>query len=199
MTHDEAIQRVLPMGGKSRANGKGFTAHLSFYEVMGGNGRNRESPDVIFFRSDGVTDLIEVKVDRTDFLRDKKKDFRKYPKKGMGRYRYYACPEHLIKPEDLPDGWGLIWIPEEGEPYFKIKSSEFESNYLAERDLLFSLMRRCNDYVPLTRLVEYDKIVKRHINSQMTKGSTTDETVLLGKVRQAYWEKFKKLIKSTKR
>lgn len=166
---------------------------------MAGNGRNRESPDVIFFRNDGVTDLIEVKVDRTDFLRDKKKLFRDTPNLGMGTYRYYACPEHLIAATDLPEGWGLIWIPEKGAPYFKIKSAKFEANYLAERDLLFSLLRRCGNYVPVDRLVEYDKIVTRHENAQMKRGSSHKETNLIGRVRTAFWQKIERSFKSYRR
>lgn len=205
MTHDEGIQRVLAMGSKSRANGKGFSAHLKFYEVLAGNGRNRESPDVVFFRNDGVTDLIEVKVDRTDFLRDKKKLFRREPERGMGKYRYYACPEHLINAEDLPEGWGLIWIPPSGAAYFKVKSAEFEVNYLAERDLLFSLLRRCSNYAPIERLVEYDKLVNRHVNAQMKAGAVkgTEEDKqrekLIATVRYAFWDKLKTMFKSTRR
>lgn len=193
------------MGKASRANGKGFSAHLTFYEVHAGNGRNRESPDVIFFRNDGVTDLIEVKVDRTDFLRDKKKLFRKQPELGMGTYRYYACPEHLINAPDLPEGWGLIWIPEKGKPYFKIKSAQFEANYLAERNLLFSLLKRCDDYVPMEHLVDYNRLVNRHVAAQMKAFSihgTEEQRVAannLEKVRWAFWDKLQKRFKGTRR
>lgn len=205
MTHDEGIRRILPMGKSSRANGKGFSAHLTFYEVCAGNGRNRESPDVIFFRNDGVTDLIEVKVDRTDFLRDKKKLFRQQPELGMGMYRYMACPEHLINSGDLPPKWGLIWIPEKGKPYIKIKSKEFEPNYRAERDLLFSLMRRTNDFLPIERCVEYDKIVKRYTNAQMKAYSirpdekAREQLPLLEKTRKAFWDKMQGLIRYHRR
>lgn len=199
MTHDEAIARILPMGKYSRANGKGFTAHLSFYEVCAGNGRNRESPDVIFFRNDGVTDLVEVKVSRTDFLRDKKKLFRAEPEMGMGRYRYYACPEHLIEAGDLPDNWGLIWIPEKGKPYFKVKSAKFEVNYRRERDLLFSLMKRCNDHLPIERCVEYVKIVNREIDASLKHGADDPIAIRVRDVRKAFWDKMQGLIRYSKR
>lgn len=193
MTHDQAIAKIMPMGKMSRANGKGFTSHLSFYEVGAGIGKPREFPDVIFFRNDGVTDLIEVKVERTDFLRDKKKAFRKDPDLGMGTYRYYACPEHLIEANDLPDNWGLIWIPEKGKPYFKVKSAKFKANYEAERNLLFSLMRRCNNHFPLERCVEYDKIVTKQNNAVMK--SDWGALARIKEVRLAFWEKMQKLIK----
>ena len=43
-------------------------------------------------------------------LSDKKKIFRREPEFGMGCYRLYLCPPEIIKEENLPDGWGLLWI-----------------------------------------------------------------------------------------
>jgi len=72
-----------------------------------------EMPDVIgFYLEDSF--LIEVKESRTDFLKDKKKVFRFNPKLGMGKFRYYACPENIITPEDLPDKWGLLYVGKKG-------------------------------------------------------------------------------------
>jgi hypothetical protein len=71
---------------------------------------NDEKPDVFGFNTMATNSfLIEVKVSRADFLRDKNKMFRKYPNKGMGNYRYYCCPEGLIAVADLPAGWGLLY------------------------------------------------------------------------------------------
>lgn len=69
---------------------------------------NGEYPDVIGFQGH-ASYLIEVKISRSDFLCDKKKPFRKNPTRGMGTYRYYMCPPGLIKIEDLPEGWGLLY------------------------------------------------------------------------------------------
>lgn len=72
---------------------------------------NREQPDAIGWRSE-ISILIEVKVSRADFLADAKKAFRADPEKGMGDWRFYLCPPGIIQPEDLPDGWGLLWAYE---------------------------------------------------------------------------------------
>lgn len=74
-------------------------------------GWHKERVDAILFNS-SESFLIETKISRQDFLADAKKPFRLDPSKGVGRYRYYACPEGLIKPEELPDRWGLIYVPE---------------------------------------------------------------------------------------
>lgn len=70
-----------------------------------------EIPDLIGFDSEQSI-LIEVKVSRSDFLSDKKKPHRA---KGMGNWRFYCCPKGLIKINELPAKWGLIYIDEKGK------------------------------------------------------------------------------------
>jgi len=114
---------------------------------------NGEYPDVIGFGAWGHSVLVEVKVSRADFLSDKKKFFRKNPEQGMGRYRYYCCPKGLIKIEDLPEGWGLIYVNEKLKatcvysPYSKnpegnIRENGFNQNMKAEHGLMYSALRR---------------------------------------------------------
>lgn len=66
---------------------------------------------------------VEVKVSRADFF----KDFKKKEKHDIlaGRteglrpnYFAYAVPEGLIKPEEVPEYAGLIYIPEDNPYYF---------------------------------------------------------------------------------
>ena len=73
-----------------------------------------ETPDAIGFRDMGVSMLVECKATRSDFLVDGKKYQRREPAAGMGSYRFYMCPEGLIKPEELPEGWGLVYVNEKG-------------------------------------------------------------------------------------
>ena len=67
-----------------------------------------EIPDAIGWKF-GFSYLIECKASRSDFLSDKKKVFRRNPEQGMGAYRFYMSPPHIIEIKDLPEGWGLIW------------------------------------------------------------------------------------------
>lgn len=70
-----------------------------------------EEPDVFGIHNTGgttVTIVIEAKATRSDFLSDKRKYFRRVPAFGMGRQRYYLAPKGMIKPHELPQGWGLI-------------------------------------------------------------------------------------------
>ena len=109
-----------------------------------------EIPDAIGFLQ-GYSFLIEAKVSRSDFLADQKKVFRKDPAIGIGDFRYYICEKGLIKPEELPDKWGLIYVNEKGKArqvvggrgniYCK-NDWKHEKDVDAERMLLMSLARR---------------------------------------------------------
>lgn len=113
-----------------------------------------ECPDVLGIQSGTNTVLIEVKVTRSDFLADRKKPFRIYPEKGMGTFRFYLCPQGLIKPEELPLNWGLIYVSALGKakcnvnPYCKTTSGNIWSggfankNAAAEMGMMYSALRR---------------------------------------------------------
>lgn len=78
-----------------------------------------ENPDVFGVRHgrDGYgvgTFVLEAKTSRSDFLADRTKPHRINPETGMGKYRYYICPTDLIKPEELPEKWGLIYVSSKG-------------------------------------------------------------------------------------
>lgn len=78
-----------------------------------------ENPDVFGVRhgihSHGIgTFVLEAKTSRSDFLADRSKPHRINPELGMGKYRYYICHTGLIKPDELPDKWGLIYVSERG-------------------------------------------------------------------------------------
>lgn len=144
MTHTEVIDIVYPFVLKR------FGCGVAFKELKT---ISSECADVIGFGSYQHSILVEVKISRSDFHADKKKTFRIRPQNGIGRFRFYACPERLIKPEDLPFNWGLIWIVNGKcevivNPYAKttkgnIFSGGFDKwNLQAERDILYSALRR---------------------------------------------------------
>lgn len=100
-----------------------------------------ETPDIIGWSS-GASVMIEVKVDRGDFLKDCKKPFREICETGVGEFRYYLCPTGLIKDVELPDKWGLLYLNERNKIEI-IKVAELQqANLHAERNMLLSLIRR---------------------------------------------------------
>ncbi|TGT42755.1 hypothetical protein [Mesorhizobium sp. M8A.F.Ca.ET.165.01.1.1] len=108
--------------------------------------------DAIGFNSSGFSIVVEVKCSRADFLRDKLKRHRANGK-GMGSYRYFMAPAGIMKPDELPDGWGLVEVAEKvcrivkgGKPTYRWQEPyPFEADTRAERGLLCSLVRRLRD------------------------------------------------------
>lgn len=93
------------------------------------------------------TAVIEVKTSHADFLADKKKWFRSKVAEEeclqAGKFRWYLCPEGVIKPEELPEGWGLLYW--NGKKIIHIKGAASHKN-TARADLLIlsSILRREN-------------------------------------------------------
>ena len=144
MTHRECIDIVARLV-KSK-----FSCGVVLKEIKT---LSSEIADIIGFGGSYRSVLVEVKVSRSDFLADKKKPFRINPEKGIGRYRFYACPKGLISPSDLPNNWGLIWVDNNKatviiNPYCaslhgNIWNDGFEFiNLQSERDILYSALRR---------------------------------------------------------
>lgn len=112
---------------KRPASANGHGCHFALIEAA----CYRENPDVIGFRHgtqtwreiddkpylcgyDVGTVLLEAKTSRADFLADKNKPHRINPETGIGKWRYFICPVDLIKPEELPEKWGLIYVKPSG-------------------------------------------------------------------------------------
>lgn len=60
------------------------------------------------------TVVLEAKTSRSDFLADRKKPHRMQPETGIGKWRYFICPTDVIKPTELPEKWGLIYVNSRG-------------------------------------------------------------------------------------
>lgn len=108
-----------------------------------------EIPDAIGWR-DGVSILVEAKASRSDFLADRSKPFRVIPENGMGDWRFYLCPPGVIKPNDLPPDWGLLYAHNNrvecvhGVPKGNTGWGQppFSSNRRSETVMLVSALRR---------------------------------------------------------
>lgn len=69
--------------------------------------------DLFSVNKGGMTYEFEVKISRADFLRDKKKKkwemFKWKPKEKLPNYVSFACPEGLIKINEIPKACGLYY------------------------------------------------------------------------------------------
>ena len=103
---------------------------------------NTETPDAIGFHSSGgASILIECKASRADFLADKNKIFRREEERGMGDRRYFLIPANLIKPEEVPDSWGLLEMHDK-QVREKKEALFTTANKNAEIVMLVSALRR---------------------------------------------------------
>jgi len=108
-----------------------------------------ETADAIGWNNKHST-LIECKASRSDFRSDASKSFRIKPDTGMGTFRYYCTPAGLLKPEELPEGWGLLeW---DGRKMVELrKSGRFTQKPYGVRQevsLLLSAIRRIGKTAP---------------------------------------------------
>ena len=63
------------------------------------------------------------------------------PEKGIGDYRYYLCPYGVIKTEELPPHWGLLYY--ENDKITKIQAAEMQSSdKRMDIFVMMSIMRR---------------------------------------------------------
>ena len=115
LTHRSLCDIAVKWLKRPSSNG-GHGCHVAVSEVA--SGWSGEIPDAIGFRATGDhTDgsiVVEVKVSRSDFLADKKKSHRNGQTIGLGNWRYYMCPVDLIKAEEIPVGFGLLYINTRG-------------------------------------------------------------------------------------
>ena len=100
-----------------------------------------ETPDVLGFNG-GCSVLIEVKISRSDFIADRKKFFREFSEMGMGQLRLYCCQPELIKIEDLPENWGLLYLNEKNKIEIIFYPEIQNANIKNERNVLLSIIRR---------------------------------------------------------
>lgn len=109
-----------------------------------------ENPDAMGFGGRNFSILIECKASRADFIMDKKKWFRKKPEDGMGYKRYFMTPVGMLKPSEIPKGWGLLEVYEKTPRMNRrvcitVDAEAFHKrNREAEIKYLISAIRRIN-------------------------------------------------------
>jgi hypothetical protein len=83
-----------------------------------------ETPDALGYLPDGTAILVECKATRADFLKDRRKPSRSGMHNGrpcgLGNLRYYMTPPRLVRPDEVPEGWGLL---EAGKVVRRIRSA----------------------------------------------------------------------------
>ena len=185
---------------KRTASNGGHGCHVAVSEVQ--SGWSGEIPDAIGFRATGDhTDgsvVVEVKVSRADYLSDKKKPHRNGQTMGLGNWRYYLCPTDLIKAEELPDNFGLLYVNKRGHvkpiktPFLTsnyltqtetLKDMRFESDSARESFLMIRLLNRVGDPEKLNNSLKEARNGRTHFEKKYTELNTRYNELYKDKVR----------------
>jgi len=136
---------LLPLTHKDLVN-KAFAWAKGKYEVVVKERQGGwEIPDVMGMNLRSSV-MIECKVSRADYFRDRKKPSRRSGDMP-GNWRLYCVPSGMIKPEELPDGWGLLEVFPSGYIKLDKKLSWAKHNDIGkdgnkvERDILYCILR----------------------------------------------------------
>jgi hypothetical protein len=144
-----------------------------------------EVPDVIGWKADCRSVVIECKVSRADFFADQQKVVRRKPHLGMGCERYYLVPKGLLKADELPGCWGLLEFSKR-EVVLSVRSGRHsqrtELGLLAEMELLLASLRRVEVRIEPQTITDFLKWKNRladYNGGQLPQGLTTPEQELM--------------------
>ena len=118
-----------------------------------------EMPDAIGWKRACHSVLVECKVSRPDFLADRAKPFRKKAELGVGCERFYLVPRGLVRPDELPAGWGLLELHKRRIEMVRssCKNLRSEEGFRCEMNLLLASLRRVEIRIEPQTVTEFLK------------------------------------------
>jgi hypothetical protein len=118
-----------------------------------------EMPDAIGWKGRNHSIVIECKMSRSDFLADAAKPWRTNPEIGLGCERYFAAPKGMLRPEEMPEGWGLL--ESQGRELKVVKKSKSKlrqpEGLMNEMNLLLASLRRVEVRIEPQRIADFLK------------------------------------------
>jgi hypothetical protein len=149
MTHDKLVSRAVAW---LRSYGCGVV--LSEQSCSSG-----ETPDAIGWKRACHSVVVECKISRADFFIDKAKPFRRKPEAGMGCERFYLTPAGLLRPEELPPGWGLLELRGRYVEMASLSAKKLRAatGFRYEMNLLLASLRRVEVRVEPQSITEFLK------------------------------------------
>ncbi len=144
-----------------------------------------EMPDAIGWKRANHSVLVECKVSRADFLADRAKPFRQKPEKGVGSERFYLTPPTLVKPEELPPGWGLLELQRGRVEMVQAseKNLRTATGFRYEMNLLLASLRRVEVRIEpqsITDFLKWKNRMAEYNRGTLPEGITATEEELNG-------------------
>jgi len=149
MTHGQLIQKAVSWLRSYRCG-----VILSEQACMSG-----EMPDAIGWKRACHSVLVECKVSRPDFLADRDKPFRQKPEIGLGCERFYLIPAGMLRPAELPPGWGLLEYRNRRVERLRPSAKNFRTaiGFKYEMNLLLASLRRVEVRIEPQSITEFLK------------------------------------------
>jgi len=149
MTHSQLVQKAVQWLRSYRCG-----VILSEQACASG-----EMPDAIGWKRACRSVLVECKISRADFLADREKPFRQKSQHGMGCERFYLTPSGLLRPEELPEGWGLLECRNREINVVRpaAKNLRTATGFRHEMNLLLASLRRVEIRIEPQTLTEFLK------------------------------------------
>lgn len=170
MTHEKLVPRAVSW---LRSYGCGVV--LSEQSCASG-----ETPDAIGWKRGCHSAVVECKVSRADFLADREKPFRQKPEIAMGCERFYLAPAGLLKPDELPPGWGLLEL--RGREVVVVSGSAGKmrsaKGFRYEMNLLLASLRRVEVRIEPQSITDFLKWKNRMV--EYNRGSLPEGIVAAG-------------------
>ncbi len=118
-----------------------------------------EMPDAIGWKGKNHSIVIECKISRADFLADAAKPWRKNPEIALGCERYSPPRRGCSRPEQMPEGWGLL--ESQGRELKVAKKSKRKlrqpEGLMNEMNLLLASLRRVEVRIEPQRIADFLK------------------------------------------
>ncbi len=149
MTHAQLVQKAVAWLRSYRCG-----VVLSEQACLSG-----EMPDAIGWKRASHSVVVECKISRADFLADRDKPFRRKPELGLGCERFYLTPAALVRPDELPPGWGLLECHNRTirELLPSAKNLRTTTGFRYEMNLLLASLRRVEIRIEPQTLTEFLK------------------------------------------
>jgi hypothetical protein len=139
-----------------------------------------EMPDAIGWKRACHSVLVECKISRADFLADRAKPFRQKPDSAVGCERFYLAPRDLIRPDELPSGWGLLELYNRKIEMIRAskKNLRSEEGFRCEMNLLLASLRRVEIRIEpqtITEFLKWQNRMAEYNGGQSPEGITAAE------------------------
>jgi hypothetical protein len=139
-----------------------------------------EMPDAIGWKRACHSVLVECKVSRADFLADRVKPFRQKSELGVGSERFYLVPRSLVRPDELPAGWGLLECHGRRIETARPSRKNFRSDegFRCEMNLLLASLRRVEIRIEpqtITEFLKWKNRMAEYNRGQFPEGVTPPE------------------------